>query len=738
MRHGYRWRDGDIDIIRSVCWSPPGCHGGCGVLLKVQDRQLIGVRGDPENRFNAGRLCPRGKCIVEAVYHPQRLLHPLIRDGQRGENHWRRTSFAEAADLIAGKFLKIKRSFGAESIIFCKGTALDVGAWLPRLAYAFGSPNYFGFGPGNGNACYRPRVALSTVVMGSLPLPDLGQFETPAQQYRRPGCILVWGANPINSNPDGLHGSWVLDRLKDGTGLVVVDPQKTGIAEQAQHWLRLLPGTDGALALGLIRELFHSNLIDEVFCRDWVLGLQELRLAAEPYNPERTAAQTGVAPADVIKAARFLGHSNPLALVWGVAVDMNPGCLGTIHGLLALAALTGSIEVPGGMVLQSDPFNVRRRGDSATNFSEVITRRIGADRYPLIEIGNPYGQPDILLDQMESNQPYPIKAAWLQGTGIVPSSFADPERVLRLFDQLEFIVTIDTFLTPTAVALADVILPAAMYPEKDSLFVHFSQLGAINKAVEPQGECQADAEIVLQLGRRIAPQHFPWINAREWIEDRLRPSGLTFAELQQRGSLVAPLTYQKHERGMLRPDGKPGFATLSGKIELDSSLLRELGLMSTAHYHDCKSEYRQQYGIKDFPYLLTSGTRRPYYFGAEHRNIPSLRRRQPEPWVEMNHDTAIQAGIENDDLVRIFSPFGSCTMKARISERFPAGVVHCDSGWWYPEQEAAKPELFGFRRSNVNALLPSGLQGPGGFGYPFRCFVCNVQKVDVVDNKDAN
>ncbi|RJP78423.1 MAG: hypothetical protein C4524_06835 [Candidatus Zixiibacteriota bacterium] len=727
MSSGYRRREGDAEIIRSVCWSPPGCHGGCGVLLRVRGGRLVDVEGDRDNRHNDGRMCPRGRNVAQAMYHPQRLTHPLIRVGARGENRWRRAGFDEAADLVARRLLEIRQRFGPESVIFCKGTARDVGAWLPRLAWSFGSPNYFGLGPGNGNACYRPRVALSTAVLGGLPLPDLGEFATPPGVYRTPRTLLVWGSNPVVSNPDGLFGGWVTDRLRDGAELVVVDPQKTGAAARARHWLRLRPGSDGALALGMIRELFHAGLVDEAFCRDWILGLEALRTAAEPYTPERTAELTGVDAAALTEAARFLGWARPFPLVWGVSVDMNPGCLGTIHGLLALVALTGSLETPGGNVLQGSPFGVLRRGDEAAAFPEVQSPRLGAGRYPLLETGNPYAQPDVLLDQMETGQPYPIKAAWLQGTGIVPSSFADPGRVLRLFGTLDFMVMVDVFLNPAAVALADVILPAAMYPEKDSLYVHFAQLGTINRAVDPPGECRSDAEIVLAVGRRVAPHRFPWKDAGEWIEERLKPSGLTFAELRERGSQVPPLEYGKHESGRLRGDGAPGFATPSAKVELDSPALRAMGLASTPHYHDYMGDYRHQYGVQNYPYILTSGSRRPYYFGSEHRNLPALRRRQPEPLADLHPDTAAQAGVGDGDPVRVYSPFGSCLMRARVSDRFAPGIVHCDSGWWFPEREAAAPELFGVRRSNVNELLPSGLQGPGGFGYPFRCFVCNLE-----------
>ena len=728
----FRWRAGDLEVTRSICWSPPGCHGGCGVFLSARGGRLIKVEGDAENRYSRGWTCVRCSSVIEAMYHPQRLTHPLLRDGERGQNRWKRIRFDEAIQLISEKLLRIKQARGPESVIFCKGTARDVGGWLPRLCYAFGSPNYFGLGPGNGNACYRPRVAASTALLGGLPVPDLGQFDYSSagiSGHHPPQCLLIWGANPINSNPDGLFGGWVRQLILDGIPAIVVDPQETWLATKAKHWLRVKPGTDGALALGMLNVLFAEDLTNRDFCAKWVLGAEEVRTAAMGFSPEKAAGITGVPPQDIRLAARLFAQRGPAAVIWGVGVDMNAGCLGTIQGLISLMALTGNIEIPGGMILQGDPFGVRRRGDDAADFPNVKLKRIGADQYPLIEVGNPYAQPDALLDQMESGQPYPIKAAWLQGTSVIPSSFADPERVLRLFKQLDFTVVVDVFLNPAAVAFADVVLPAAMFPEKDSLYVHLAQLGAINKAVEPPGECHSDAEIILALGKRLAPDYFPWAHVKGWMNERLQPSGKSFDELRELGSLTPPVQYGKHESGGLRADGRKGFVTPSGKIELKSSVLDRSGLNPVPHYHDYLSQYQKESKPGDYPLILTTGARRPYYFCAEHRQIESLRKLQPQPLVAIHPEDAALQNIHDGDAVKIASPHGSCVMQALISRRFNPGIVHCDYGWWFPEEAGSEPSLFGVRKSNVNALLPSGLQGPGGFGYPFRSFICKLEKL---------
>jgi len=717
-----------LEVVRSICWSPPGCHGGCGVLLHIDRGKIVKVEGDPENQFNKGNLCVRGKAITEAIYHADRLTKPLIRTGARGDNKWRSTTFSEAADIAAEKLLKIKSEFGPESVIFCKGTARDIGAYLPRLCYGIGSPNYFGFGPGSGNACYRPRVTASTAILGGLPVPDLGEFNSAHADI--PECILIWGANPIVSNPDGMHGSWLIEAMQRGSKLIVVDPQHTWLAAHAEVWMQLQPGSDGALAMGLLHQLFKNGWIDSQFCDTWVEGIAEVRDAVSSFNADHTAALTGIPAPVITAAAEYFGKSKPACLVWGVSVDMHPHCLSTIQALIALFTVTGNVEAPGGIVLPGDPFGLQRNGEHADNFPDVKLKRIGAEKYPLIEYGTAYAQPDVLLDQMQSGSPYPVKAAWLQGTAVLPGSFADPDRVLKLFGQLDFNVMIDLFLTPAAVAFADVVLPVAMYPEKDSLYLHYAQLGAVQKAIDPPGECRSDAEIILQMGRRIAPEYFPWVTVKDWLDCRLEPAGMSFEALAEIGSQIPLMEYLKHEKGLLRKDRKPGFETPSGKIELKSSVFAKCCLPDLPYYEDVISQFRGEVDASDYPLILTTGARKVHYFCSEQRQIPSLRGRQKQPEVTIHPDVAFESGIDEGDWIRISSPQGSCEMKAVVLDIFPPNVIHCDYAWWFPEEEAKSPHLFGVMRSNVNRLLPSGLQGPGGFGYPFRCYICRIERIE--------
>lgn len=709
-----------MDVTRSVCWSPPGCHGGCGVLLYSKDGKLTKVIGDRNNRFNAGKLCIRGVKVTEMMYHPQRILYPMVRAGERGENIWRIVSWKEALSITAEKFNGIKKDFGAESVIFCKGTARDIAGWITRLCYGFGSPNYFGLGPANGNACYRPRTALAEVIIGGFPVPDLGQFEYSFQGgFKPPKCVIIWGANPIVTNPDGIYGGWINELMQAGTKVIVVDPRRTELVEKAKYWLQVKPGTDAALALGMINIILDRGKNDRKYCDEQIHGLDELRLICREYTLEKTSEITGIPPEYIENAAVCFSEQSPASIFWGVGVDMHRDSAGMIHSLIALMAITGNIGRPGGWVFPGNPFGVARRGDNLRDFPEIKRKPIGWEEYPMTATGNPYGQPDILLKQMETGRPYPIKGAWIQGAGIVPSGFAEPEKAIKLFRDLDFNVFTDIFINPAISAFGDIVFPAAMYPEKDSIYVHNSQLGAINKAVEPAGECKSDAEINLLMGRLIASEYFPWEDVRGWIDCRLKPAGMNFEELKNKGSIIPAIT----DAFFPYP-----YSTPTGKIELYSTVMEKMCLPALPYYEN-PYEILSRDELAKYPFILTTGARKKYYFGAEHRQSESLRKLQTEPEVTIHPSVAELKGIVTGERIRIFSAYGQCYMKARISDRYKPNVVHCDSGWWYPERDGAEPELFGLREANVNNLFPNGLQGRSGLGFPFRSFICNIEKV---------
>jgi len=345
----WTWKEDGMKVVRSIARTGPGCHSGCGVLLYVKDGRLIKVEGDPDFPFNQGRLCVRCLSLPQVVYSPYRLKYPMIREGERGENKWRRISWKEAYEIIAEKFNEIKEKYGPESVLFCEGTARDIAQWLHRLAFSYGSPNVTVWGPLHGAACYRPRVTAQNIIFGSTTVADCSQFfpdryDNP--NWKVPKCIVIWGNNPIVSGPDGFHASWIIECMKRGSNLIVIDPRRTWLATRAKIWLQIRPGTDAALALGMLNVIINEELYDKEFVKRWTYGFDKLKERIQEYPPEKVADITWIPKEKIIEAARMYARSKPAAIRWGVAIDQSKECIPTIHAIIALFTVTGNLDVP--------------------------------------------------------------------------------------------------------------------------------------------------------------------------------------------------------------------------------------------------------------------------------------------------------------------------------------------------------------------------------------------------------
>ena len=230
----WTWQEKGLKVVRSIARTGPGCHNGCGVQLYVKNGKLVKVEGDPEFPNNQGRLCPRCPALPQVIYHPDRLRYPMKRAGKRGEGKWERITWEDAYQTIAQRFDDFKREWGPESVIFCQGTGRDIGPYISRLAYSFGSPNRVIFGPLHGHACFRPKLTVLAATTGGYEVADCAQFvsgryENPS--WKIPECIIIWGNDPLVSNPDLFLGHWIIECMKRGSEIIVVDPRKTWLAK---------------------------------------------------------------------------------------------------------------------------------------------------------------------------------------------------------------------------------------------------------------------------------------------------------------------------------------------------------------------------------------------------------------------------------------------------------------------------------------------------------------------------
>jgi anaerobic selenocysteine-containing dehydrogenase len=699
-------------VFKSVCRS---CHGGCGVLLHVQDGKLVKIEGDRESPLNHGRLCPIGTNTVELVNHPGRLQYPMRRIGPRGSGKWQRITWDEALDEIAERLNAIKSEYGPWSIALGTGTGRHHIRWVSRFGHALGTPNWCE--PGFAQ-CFHPRVNTTILTFGDFPVSDFTSG-TP------PKCILFWGHNPLNSGPDGETRFNVREALDANPEIIVVDPRETELAKRAKYWLQLRPGTDDALGLAMLNVIITEKLYDADFVQRWTHGFAELAAHVRDMTPEWAEPITWV-PADKIReAARLFARTRPAMLEWGCAIEHTPNCIQTVRALSLLPVLTGNIDVPGGWV-----FGMKGLGRFPSLIEkltpEANEKRLGADRFKLLGgegADLPAAHIPTLLQAMREGKPYPVKAFLIFGNNTL-TTMANSKLVYESLMKLDFILCADVFMTPTA-ELADIILPAALWPEIDQLAglpTVAANVVLANQRSARIGECKSDEEIFVELARRMKLESCTE-SVEEVLDGQLKAGGLdiTFAEMKQLGHYTVPFRFRKYENDK-------GFKTPTGKIELYSTRLEAMGYAPLPTYQEPPESPLSRPDLTEtYPLVLTTGARIPFFFNSEHRQVERLRRAHRDPIVEIHPDTAQHYGIKTNDWVWIETQRGRIKQKARVTTGIDPRVVAAQHGWWFPEEAA--PE-YGVWRSNVNVLTNNQPPYDPAMGtYQLRALLCRIEKV---------
>lgn len=736
--------------IQTCAWSPPGDHPvGCGLILTVEDGKVVKVEGDPTHPISQGRLCPRCLALDEYMYHPDRVIYPMKRAREdRGKDKWEQITWDEALDLIDEKVTYIKEQWGAESICVFQGTGREATLYAPPLASAvLGTPN--SASSLSGLSCYGPRCSVADFILGAgYPELDYAQYFADRYddpRYEVPKYIILWGKDPLYSNPDGFFGHAIIDLMKRGSKFITIDPRLTWVGVRSEYHLQLRPGTDAAVGLGLINVVISEELYDHDFVENWCYGFDELAERASEYTPEKVEEIAWVPAEKLIGAARAFATNSPSSIMWGVALDMAQNGVQGGHTILDLAAICGYFDIPGGITLAVPAsFMGKWRYECSQMLPpELWAKRLCEEKYIGYRSTATQSHPDSVFNAMRSGKPYPLKMAWFFGTNPISCMAMEPQNWYEEFLKLEFNVVQDCFMTPTAMGVCDLFLPLTTFAEHDGVVLpHFGRnthfIGAMNKAVEV-GDCKSDIEVLMWLGARLNPEAWQWPDAKDFFTDQIRAvEDLTFEELREMGTQIQPFEYRKYEKGLLRPDGQPGFNTPTGLIELSSSLYEDwnedpLPYFREPHFSPYSDEIDDEQKEK-YPLVLTTGGRNLLFFHSEHRQICSLRSLTPDPLVTIHPRTAAKYGIKDGDWVRMENELGHATMKALVSPVVDERVVHAQHAWWYPEQDGEAPNLFGNWKSNINTLMDNNRIGIIGYGANYKSTICSICKVDSLES----
>ena len=645
-----------------------------------------------------GQLCRRGRHQTEFQYHPDRLLYPLLRDN--GRLH--RITWDEALDHIADQLITIRDRYGPESVVFFAGYPKEGWTPLQRLTYAFGSPHYLT----ECSFCFASTSIASTMNYGS----EYQDFlSTGRIRYDGTQCNLMWSTNPGQSAAPNFYHDY-LEACRRGMQRIVVDPRRTEAAETAALHLQLRPGTDGALALGMIHILVNEELYDADFVNRWTVGFDELRHLAAQYPPTRVAEITGVPVQQIIAAARLYATSKPAKLQTSpCATTHTTNGVQNHRAITLLPALTGNLDIPGGNMLP-DPMVPMKDVSLFHEKKAQLKPRAGEQTFPVWADMYQEGQANALIDQILTEKPYPIKA--IIGVGMNLMIWPNTGRVKSAIRKLDFFSVIDYFETVTTEE-AQVILPAATWFERSSLVTRpggFVQLR--QPVVEPMGEAWPDWKFILELGKKVGLGDQVWNGDFDtYINDRLKSAELTADQLRQ------------HPAGMRIPVAQrapksyehKGFNTPSGKVEIYSSILKAHGFDPLPVYREpTESPISTPELFDTYPLVFTSGGRSKAYTHSQFRQIGNLRKILPEPVVQISPKDADARGIQHGNLVQVTSERGCIQVKTDVTDRLPGGVVHLYHGW---------------RDADANALTDGQDLDPISGYPPFKSGLCEVSRV---------
>ena len=675
-------------IIKTVCNM---CMQCCGIDAHTRDGKLVDVTAMEGHPFN--HLCVKAQGIVDWLYSPERLTTPL----KRANGDWKKISWNEAFDIISDKLSAVKEKYGAKAFVTHMGNPFigtPVGRVASRFCSLYGTPNH----TSTASLCWAAGSMGHGLSVSNRLLRLFPSFENSR-------CMILWAYNPRESNITDLVQ--ITPARKNGARLIVIDPRKTELAKEADIHAQIRPGTDSALALGMMNVIIAEQLYDQDFIQNWTVGFDKLTEHVRKYTPEEVERITWVPASTIREIARMYATSKPATIAQGVPLDHCINGVQTSRAVSILIVITGNLDVSGGNIyLPSLKLTgLRVKGN-------VVKEEVVGIDYPIYNrfIGETTCLP--VADAILTGKPYPIKAMIVHGANpalIWPNT----SKVKEALSRLDFLVVSDLFMSETA-KLADLVLPTTTFWEEDVLkdyaFVGLPLVMLANKVVEPLGECMENWWIWAELGRRMGyGDYFPWQSSEELCDVLLEPSGITVGQLREQpggiwyGDLSHELKYMEE-----------GLKTTSGKVELYSETVESYG-------YDPMPDFVEPLPIlvdnpklaEDYPLILTTGARISAFTHSRHRNVARLKKLAPYPTVEINTGTARNLGIADGDWVVVESPKGNIRLRAKATADIHPRVVSILHGW---------------EEANVNLLTDGDVRDPIS-GYPgYKAVSCRVTK----------
>ena len=628
--------------VRTMC--PMNCHPTlCGMLVDLEDGRVASIRGDPENPDSRGFLCIRGHAAREIIGNPQRLLHPLRRTTRGGA--WERTTWDDALDTIAER----ARAAGPAAVGAWSGHGFFANDYGTRLS----SELLRRFANLYGCQWWSPTMICWGLGAFGLGITGVLRVNTKEDMGAHSNLILLWGANLASQPNTGRH---LAAAKRRGACVVDIDVRRTEASAQADETLLIRPGTDAALALGMMHVIVAERLYDAAFVASHTVGFDALAAHLAKHDVAWAAEATGIDPGRIAALARRYAATKPSMIVLGGS-SMYKGADGWqgSRAVSCLPALTGNLGIQGG--------GLGPRHGAATHGQGLAS--IAASRRPGPEVP---GQMSRITEALEDRR---VRVLLLFGTDMV-SSFSDARRVGKALGQLDLLASYDLFMHDTAQRHADLVLPATSWLEDTGCKSTNTHLYLMPKLLEPAGEARSPSWVLRELARRLEVEDFfPWseeTGALDALLDVPATGRATAATLAAEGGIralrISHVAY---------PD--LAFDTPSGKVELFSARAESLGLPPLPVFALPRPP--------DAPLSLRFGRTLTHFHGFyDHgRALPTLAAADPEPRLWISPADAAQRGLADGEEIRIFNARGEMRARALVTDRVPSGTVWMRDGW---------------------------------------------------------
>ena len=680
-----------VTTKRVICMT---CDAHCSVVTETKNGRVVRVRSS-DNPIFRDNICMKGIVAPKGFANPNRILHPLKRVGERGSGEWEQVSWEDAFADIGERLKAIIAEHGPEAWSVSTSTWNTATDLSRRVMNHIGSPNW------------TSGVALCAGNTAAINRYTYGWF--PACDYTNTRCIVLLGHNPRRHSWTPVY-NMIRQAQARGAKLIVADPRKSSSAERADIWLPLKVGSDAALLLGWLKVIIDEGLYDKDFVANWTIGFEDLQKRVDEYPLERVAELTGCDAEMIAKAARMYATEGPSIIPWTPITDMQRNSTSAIRLQSILRAVCGYLDIPGGETLQGFPVDVINESEIESHHvlsDEQKAKQLGSDKYPAFTYrgqerfraptkkvwGQEYANiimgchmtpPSALFRAMAGYGPYPVKAFFFIGNNPI-MSYANMHLIIKAMMNQDLIVAHEQFMTPSA-QLADYVLPADSWLERPWLsdgFAASSTVRTSEKSMEPPGECRSTFEFwKLVAGALDRPEVVPWDSLEDFYDWRLNKLGVTWKEFSETTDVhFKPPEFRKYL--------KTGFATPSGKVELKSTALEEMGLDPLPYFREDPP------ADPNYPLKLFTGVREDGFFQTGHRHIDEMRQRHPEPVIFVSPGTAQTYNIEEDEWVEIGNELAGISAKVAIKDAMPDGLVRIPHGWWKPEMEQGAGKLSG-------------------------------------------